>query len=308
MRAFVEQLLARWIRVDDAVVFDRALVALAVDTKAVPAAPALSAPGLLLVRPDGDVLLARTEDGAVGPAWRRRDRDLGYVALAARHPELAALAPARPASARDCDACRRTGRVSDGSQPSLAVAGIGDLCVICAGKGWQRDALAEVTSPLQALFTAAWTTWGLGDAIAIDPRRALEERGLAVAPTVAVDAYANEAPPPDDAPYCPDCQLNVQRLDVVRGRSAAPPRSALEEWLAVSDGDEDEAAVRASLTRHGLALTENIVVSVVEDRAAPSLIALTLGEAGHVCCCEDPELWGAIDARLDREASPDESG
>jgi hypothetical protein len=303
-REALAALALRWRSADPSAVFDSRLVPLAVATEAVPAIEAMSEEGTLLVRPDGEVLLVRgalPHASAPVTARSQRDRDKAYVALAARHPELAALAPKRPPDARTCKACKGSGRTRSKANPRFEVPGVGTFCHACIGKGFCRNPLSAHRNALQGLFAEVWTTWGLGAAIANDPRPALAARGLDLPAFVEVEATM-------DVPCCPYCQLNVQRVHVVVSEpSSAPLRVAgarapdpLAAWFlrvwqdptfresALSDG-------RRSFEDAGLDLTDNVLVTVERGmpHESPS-IWLDLGEAAHVCCCDEHELWDVL--------------
>jgi hypothetical protein len=92
--------------------------------------------GMLAVRGDGSVLSRDWEEPERvvpedDPMWHRV-----VSVVAARHPALAALAPARPAEAADCWLCVKK---------EFAVAGA--RCPGCQGLGWELPALPAWLGP-----------------------------------------------------------------------------------------------------------------------------------------------------------------
>ena len=83
------------------------------------------------LRADGDILVIDTETGA--PPTVEHDARLRRTALfqgARKYPELKALVPQRPASARDCSDCKGIGRID---VPGVAP---GTIICYCGGLGW----------------------------------------------------------------------------------------------------------------------------------------------------------------------------
>ena len=80
--------------------------------------------GTLFITPSLQILIMRSDEGALSeecsPEWRL----VALVAAAERFPELKQLLPTRPSGASDCSACAGTGRL------------LGARCGSCFGLGW----------------------------------------------------------------------------------------------------------------------------------------------------------------------------
>ena len=92
-----------------------------------------------VMRSDGTVLVAVDEHwgepSAPDPPWRvasPRERALAIAAASERWPEVAALLPDRPATARNCHEC--------GGKGWWSVAETRFLCRACGALGWLCDA------------------------------------------------------------------------------------------------------------------------------------------------------------------------
>ena len=81
--------------------------------------------GILVLAPDGSVLQYEPTSGKIEAVVESKWRILALVRAARKHPELSALRPMRPNTARTCRQCGGTG----------IVLGQAD-CGVCYGTGW----------------------------------------------------------------------------------------------------------------------------------------------------------------------------
>jgi len=116
--------------------YDRSYPALAAELRELDAVYLFGTLGMeAVMRADGTVLVAVDEhwgeSDAPEPAWREatpNERTLSIKVASERWPELAALLPLRPASARACGVCAGVGAIGDKA-----------YCSTCGAMGWVVD-------------------------------------------------------------------------------------------------------------------------------------------------------------------------
>jgi hypothetical protein len=86
-------------------------------------------PGALSLTPESVVLLYDWDSEQISPETDERRIIAAAVAAAAKYPELPAILPDRPPTAKTCSVCSGDGRVS--LSPKLTLG-----CGTCFGLGW----------------------------------------------------------------------------------------------------------------------------------------------------------------------------
>ncbi len=147
--------------------------------------------------------------------------------------------------------------------------------------------MSAPSGPLHELFLRAWTTPGLAEGVARDPRPYLAEAGLAVGEDVALAAFGWR----EEAEHlCWSCQLAVPGVYATLGpHRARAPRSPLDAIFSLEAPPIDP---RAALDALGLSVAANVRVSIIEGDAAR--LELQLCEAHHACLCATPELEAIV--------------